>query len=250
MSPRPTLAALALAAVVLAPAPRAAAQTKADAFAGRIPPVSGQLFRKTGRLELTASANLSLNDAFFSKLFGGLKLGYHLTEFVSVAAYASGGATGTSGSALVCSSAAGCSDPTETQLRQVPGRIRGIAGVEGAWTPVYGKLNLLAEQVAHFDLSLLAGPDLILLDEVLSKQDAEILAASGGDPASRTAFGGHLGLAARLFLSEGFAVRLEVRDYLYAVEVPNSGAESDVQNQLFTELGVSFFFPTRNRPVR
>lgn len=249
MSPRPTLAALALAAA-LAPTPRALAQTKSDAFAGKIPPVSGQLYRKAGRLELTATGNLSLNDAFFTKVFGGVKLGYHLTEFVSVAAYASGGFAGNSGAAAVCSAATGCSDPTEKQLWQVPGRIRAIAGLEWAWTPVYGKLNVLAEKVAHFDLSLLAGSDLVLHDEVLSAQDAELLALSGGEPASKSTFGGHVGVAARLFLAEWFALRLEVRDYVYPVVVPNNGPGKDWQNQLFTELGVSFFLPTRNRSVR
>jgi hypothetical protein len=46
------------------------------------------------------------------------------------------------------------------------------------------------------------------------------------------------------------AARLEVKDYVYAVKVPNAGSGSDLQNQLFTEIGVSFFFPTRNRPTR
>jgi hypothetical protein len=33
--------------------------------------------------------------------------------------------------------------------------------------------------------------------------------------------------------------------------VPNNASVgTDVQNQLFTELGFSFFFPTRNRSVR
>ena len=49
----------------------AAAQSKSDAFAGKIPPVSGQLYRKAGRFEVTATGNLSLNDAFFTKYFGG-----------------------------------------------------------------------------------------------------------------------------------------------------------------------------------
>jgi len=250
MSTRPlTAAALALAAALAAPA-RAGAQTKADAFAGRIPPVSGQLFRKTGRLEVSATGNLSLNDAFYTKVFGGLKAGYHLTEYFSVAAYASGGFAGKSGAASVCSAASGCQDPTEKQLWQVPGRIRALAGLEGAWTPVYGKLNVLSEQVAHFDLSVLAGPDLVLHDEVLTRDEAEVLALAGGTPASKSTIGGHLGLAARLYLSEWLALRLEVKDYVYPVVVPNNGPSKDWQSQLFTEIGVSFFFPSRNRPVR
>ena len=69
---------LALALLVL-PA-LAAAQSKSDAFAGKIPPVSGQLYRTAGRLELTLGGAFSLNDAFFSKYMGGLKVGYHFSD--------------------------------------------------------------------------------------------------------------------------------------------------------------------------
>jgi outer membrane beta-barrel protein len=250
MTPR-TIPALALAALVIATLPRAAAgQSKADAFAGKIPPVSGQLYRKAGRLELAATGNLSLNDAFFTKYFGGAKLTYHFTESVSAGVYASTGATRSAGSALVCSAATGCTDARETQLRQVPGRIRAIAGLEGAWTPVYGKLNVVAERVAHFDLGVVAGPDAIVHEQVLSVRDAEALAAAGGEPPTETAIGGHVGLAARLFLAEWIALRFEVKDYIYLVKVPNNGSGSDLQNQLFTELGLSVFLPPRNRPTR
>lgn len=249
MTPR-TIPALALAALVAATLPGVAAgQSKADAFAGKIPPVSGQLYRKGGRLELTALGNMSLNDAFFTKYFGGAKLAYHFTESLSAAVYASAGAARSAGSALVCSAAEGCADPEDKELWQVPGRIRSIAGVEGAWTPVYGKLNVVAERVAHFDLGVVLGPDAIIHDKVLAPADADALALAGGSPSTETTIGGHVGLAARLFLTEWLALRLEVKDYIYVVEVPNNGG-NDLQNQLFTELGVSVFIPPRNRPTR
>jgi outer membrane beta-barrel protein len=241
--------ALALALVAL-PA-LAAAGSKSDAFAGKIPPVSGQLYRTAGRLELTVGPAISLNDAFYSKYFGTGRLTYHLGEFWSIGAYASAGQASQSSSSVLCSSTTGCSDARDVQLWQVPGRIRMILGAEGGWTPVYGKLNVLAEQVAHFDLSILVGPDLIFHDEVVSAQDAAILEANGGTPATKSTVGGHVGVAARLFLAQWLALRLEVKDYVYGVKVPNNAAlGTDWQNQLFTELGVSFFFPFRNRPVR
>ncbi len=247
---RISVLALAALAALAAAAPRAAlAQTKADAFAGKIPPVSGQLYRKAGRFELTATGDLSLNDAFYSKYFGGLKLGYHLTEAWSVSAQGALGATARTGSAVVCPKNSGCVDANDAMLLQVPGKLRRIVGAELAWAPVYGKLNVFAEKVAHFDLSILAGADLISHDEVLGPSDASALAASGKDPALVSTVGGHVGLGARLFLKEWLALRLEVKDYVYGVEVPNNGAGKDWQNQIFTELGLSFFFPFSNRPL-
>lgn len=248
---RTKLALLAAVAVATAAAPRATpAQSKADAFAGKIPPVSGQLYRKAGRLELTLGADLSLNDAFFNKYFGSLALRYHLTEQLSVAARTSGGFATSSGSAVVCSASTGCSDATDTMLWQVPGRLRMVAGGEVAWAPVYAKLNVFAEKVAHFDLSLLAGVDAVFHDEVLLAQDAENLAAAGGTPSVKTTLGWHVGIGARLFLAEWGALQLEVRDLMYRVVVPNNGTGGDLQNQLFAQVGLSLFLPPRNRPLR
>lgn len=247
MTPRRLLTALAL---LVLPA-LAAAQTKSDAFAGKIPPVSGQLYRIAGRLEVSADFALSLNDAFYSKYFGTGKLTYHLSDFWSLGAYVSTGAATQSNSSVLCSATTGCENAGDAQLWQVPGRIRMILGAEGGWTPVYGKLNVLAEQVAHFDLSILLGPDLIIHDKILSAQEAAVVEANGGTPGTESSFGGHVGVAARLFLAEWVALRLEVKDYVYGVTVPNNASVgTDVQNQLFAELGFSFFFPTRNRSVR
>jgi outer membrane beta-barrel protein len=235
------LAALALAA---APAPAAAQSSKADAFAGKIPPVSGQLYRKAGRFEVAGGGSLSLNDAFYSKYFGDLKGTYHFDEHWAAGLHVAGGTAVKTSSATVCSASRGCSDATTEMMRQVPGRIHYIVGAEGAWSPVYGKLNMFSEQAAHFDLSLLAGPDLIVHDEILAKD------AASQSPSTKTSFGGHFGLGVRLFFTESIAARFEIKDYLYSVYVPNGGIGRDLQNQLFAELGVSVFLPLRNRPIR
>lgn len=225
------------------PAPARAA-SKADAFEGKIKPISGQLYRKAGRFELTPLAQLSVNDAFFTKYFGGLKATYHLTEFWSVGGSFAGGAAARTGSAVVCPANQGCHPASAAELYQVPGRLRAVAGLEVAWAPIYGKLNVLAERVAHFDLSLSLGADLVAHDEVLSSLDA---AAAGARPATTQTVGGHVGLGARLFLGEAVALRLEFRDLVYRVTVPNRAGSgqgaADLQNQLFTEVGVSVFFP-------
>jgi hypothetical protein len=98
--------------------------------------------------------------------------------------------------------------------------------------------------VAHFDLSILAGPDLIAYDEVLHADEA------GRSPGVATSIGGHVGVGVRVFFTESVAARLELKDYLYSVKVPNVGSGGDLQSQLFAELGVSFFLPSRNRPIR
>jgi len=229
---------MAIAAALALAAPRGARGSEADAFENKVPPISGQLYMKAGRFELTPTVNLSVNDPFFSKTFGGLKLGYHLTESWSVGVTGAAGASSPSGSASICTANQGCAKPTDAQLYQVPGRIRSMAGAEVAWSPVYGKLNVLAEVPVHFDLSILAGADWVSYDDVLSAT----VAATGQTPDRVSSIGGHAGLGMRLFLSRLMALRLEVKDYLYSAKVGNLD-KTQLQSQLFVEMGLSFFFP-------
>ncbi len=245
--------ALACAAALVAFAPRAARASAADAFENKVKPVSGQLYQKGGKLELTVPAGLlSLNDAFFTKYMAGAKLGYHFNDYFSLAVTGAFGGSSPTGSTSICRLNQGCSPAQPSQLYQVPGEIKWIAGAELEFSPVYGKLNVFAEKAIHFDLSLIAGGDWFQYQKVVSQSVAENL--GGGHPPLTSTFGGHVGLGVRLFFSDWVAARLEVRDYIYRVSVPNwqvsGGSKRDLQNQLFTELGVSFFFPTQNRPVQ
>jgi outer membrane beta-barrel protein len=240
---RPVLLAAVLTAALL---PSHATAARADAFEGKIQPISGKLFQKAGRLELTVGGGLSLNDAFFQKRLGDLKLGWHFTDALYLGVHGAFGFAVPTNSTTVCPTGQGCRPATDAELYQVPGRIRGMAGLEGAWTPIYGKLNTFSEKVAHIDLSLLAGADFIMHDQVLSTVAAE----AGRVPDPLRTVGFHVGFGARLFLSEMLAIRFDLKDYVYGVTVPNGangGRSADVQNQIFAELGVSVFFPFANR---
>jgi outer membrane beta-barrel protein len=245
-SRRSALGSLALvAALVAALLPRAAAASKADAFEGKIQPVSGKLFSKGGRLEVTLGGDLSLNDAFFQKRFADLKVGWNFTDAWGLSLHGAVGTAVPTSSTNVCPINQGCHPATEAQLFQVPGRIRSLAGAEAEWTPIYGKLNAFSEQVGHIDLSVLAGADYIVHDEILSRADA----GAGATPGQLRTLGFHVGLGLRLYLAEAFALRIDLKDYVYGVRVPNvdGGAGTDIQNQIFAEVGLSVFFPFSNR---
>jgi outer membrane beta-barrel protein len=232
------LATLLVAALSIAPA-AARAASPADALAGRIPPISGQLHSKAGRFELTPTVNLSLNDAFFSKVLFGAKVGWHFTEHLSVHGAFASGLNRETGSTTVCTST-GCSPADAAQLYQVPGNIRSIGSLEVGFSPVYGKLNVFAEKVIHFDLSLLGGADWIAHREVI----AATAANAGETPGTRSTFGAHVGVGARVFMGRSLALRMEVKDYIHRIPVLG---EDTVQNQLFAELGLSVFLPGTGR---
>ena len=224
-------------AVLAAAAPRAARASAADAFENKVRPVSGQLYTKAGKLELTVpSVGLSLNDAFFSKYVAGAKLGYHVSEYVSFAVTGLLATANPTGSTSVCPVNSPCRPATQAELDLVPGQVRWMAGAELAFAPVYGKLNLVAEKSIHFDMSIFAGGDLVAFRDVVPRD------ASGGtrataSPGDATSPGVHLGLGARVFLARAVALRLELRDVGYWVPHLDQGT---FQTQLLAEVGLSF----------
>ena len=232
-----------LVATAVAAAPVIVFASKADLFEGKIEPVSGQLYQKANRFEITVpSVNLSLNDAFFNKYFVGAKLGYHFSEMFAASATFATGLNAATGSTTTCPTNEGCSQVGDRELYQLPGHLRMMAGVEVGFSPIYGKLNILAQNAAHLDVSLLAGADWISHRQAISAAEAD----AGSTPGIRNTFGGHLGVGMRIFLSNSIALRLELKDYIYSVPIGNyrgTKYENDLQHQLFAELGLSFFLP-------
>ncbi|MBK6916882.1 MAG: outer membrane beta-barrel domain-containing protein [Deltaproteobacteria bacterium] len=92
------------------------------------------------------------------------------------------------------------------------------------WSPLYGKLRLVAASIWRYDLYLLAGPGVVV------------------DPLSFGA-AGNFGLGFRVFLHQAVALRFEVRDYLYRQELLS---ESFYVNDLAFTTGLSVLLPTRN----
>ncbi len=237
MTTRATRIGLSCAVAIACFAPAAARASAADAFENKVKPVSGQAYTKAGKLELTLpTGQVSLMDAFFSKYMAGAKLGYHFNEFLSLSVIGAYGTTSTTGSTSVCAGNQGCQQASAAQLYQVPGLIRWTAGAEVGFSPVYGKLNVFAEKAVHFDLSIMAGADLVSYRDVINANQA----SQGVTPGYVTTPGGHVGLGTRIFLSRLLALRLELRDVLYSVSSLPTGK---LQNQLFAEIGLSFLFP-------
>jgi outer membrane beta-barrel protein len=236
----------ALLAALVALVPAAARGSAADAFENKVKPVSGQLYTKAGKLELTLPSGIvSFNDAFFNKYMAGAKVTYHLSEYFSVGVTGAYGTTSTTGSTSICNQQ-GCRSATQVELDQVPGEIKWMVGAEVGFSPIYGKLNVFAEKALHFDLFILGGADLVTYRDVLTGQQARPPPGGQGLTAGNvTQPGGHVGLGARIFFARFMALRLEVRDVLYQVPALATGK---LQNQLLAEAGLSFFLGRSDAP--
>lgn len=239
------------------PAPARAPATSSESEAGdvsevdkdalgplreRIRPVSGHLFLKRGRFELSPSATVSLRDAFFRKYILGATFTYFPMETLGVGLRAGYAIPTVSGSAQICNFTdsgdgtvtRGCSAPTFEQLDgSAPGQMTLLGGVDVQWAPIYGKISLLAETFAHFDMYGVAGASII---QYKGPPEGDALSTARMTP------GANLGIGFRFFLNRYMTLRTEVRDLVY-VEKAVSPTTS-LRNQLLFELGVSFFLPT------
>jgi outer membrane beta-barrel protein len=191
----------------------------------RIKGVSGKLYLKSGRLELTLLplTSVSLNDAFYQKLGGGLQLAYHFSDAWAL------GLTGTYSLNLD----SGNATYYGRQGESIPyaGKRTYLFSLEGMWAPLYGKISVAAEWTLHFDTYLLVG-----LGGIGGEQTSSAGDSSFGVAAT-------FGLGARLFFLRWLALRLEFRDYLLFNDKVTFGTQekADVQNQLMINIGLSFF---------
>jgi len=229
------------------------AQTKAEDEAGdvsevdkdssgplrdRIPPVSGHVFLMDGRFEISPELGIAVRDAFFTKYLFGAAFTYHFTE--TFAASLRGGYTLSiiSGAAQICppagSTTGACRSPTFDELTKnggVPqnkayGLMTFMGSLDFQWSPIYGKLSLIAEKVLHFNTYVLAGPAVI----------------SYG-PTGTITVGGNIGVGFRFVINKWMAVRTELRDVIY-FEQGFPVANTSVRNQLMVGVGLSMFVPT------
>lgn len=207
----------------------------------RVRPVSGQFFMKKGRFELSPSASTSLNDAFFTKYVLGGTLAYFPTEQLGVNLRFGYAIPVISGAAQICTTEAtgtrGCSSPRYEDLDgRAPGQITMLGGLDLQYSPIYGKVGLVAEKFLHFDLYGLAGASAV-----------QYRGPSTSGVGSQLTFGGNAGVGSRIVLAKWATLRAELRDLIY-VEQVQPLPKTTLRNQLMFELGFSFFFPTTFSP--
>lgn len=208
----------------------------------RIRPVSGHLFLKKGRFELSPSASVTIRDAFFRKYIFGGTFTYFPLETLGIGLRAGYSLPTVSGAAQICNFTdsgdgtvvRGCSAPTFEALDgRAPGQLTLMGGLDVQWAPIYGKISLLAEKFAHFDMYGVAGVTAIQYKGPPASSDVRSTAMMTG--------GGNLGIGFRFFLNHYMTLRTEVRDLVY---VEKGESENSLRNQLMFELGFSFFLPT------
>jgi outer membrane beta-barrel protein len=203
----------------------------------RVRPVSGHQFLMKGRFEASPAIGLSIKDAFFAKYTPTLALTYHFTEAVALSLRGGYAISVVSGAAQICTTEAnggrGCRSPSQTELttNSAFGQMSLNAGLELQWSPIYGKIGLVAEKFIEFNMYGAIGPTFVMYG-----------------PQNSPTVGANLGVGARFFINKFLCVRLELRDLIYNESFTLPAPKSSLRNQLMGELGLSIFLPTTFEP--
>lgn len=207
-----------------AEAPRSGAifGEKDVALGDKVKAVQRKGFLKRGRFEVAPILALSLNDAFYQKIGGGLRLAYNVQDSFAIAA------RGSYYTPLRTDNVREGKQAFQSQL--LTSQIDGQVMLDGVWSPIYGKASFLADAIVHFDLFLAAGFGVVW-------------SATSGPPRNE---GPHpaaeLGGGVRFYPKEWMAFELGLMATFYP-DQPVLSVPATLQTVFVANVGLSFFFP-------
>jgi outer membrane beta-barrel protein len=192
------------------------------ALGDRVKAVQRKGFIKRGRLEVAPLFAASVNDAFFQKLGGGLRLAYSIEDSFAVAV------RGSYYTPFRTDNVREGKQAFQSQL--LSSQLQGQAMLDGVWSPIYGKASFLADAIVHFDIFLSAGFGVVW-------------SATSGPPRNE---GPHpaaeLGGGVRFYPREWMAFELGLLATFYP-DQPIVSVPATLQTVFVANVGVSFFFP-------
>ena len=185
---------------------------KADLFAKRqMRGTRERLFLQTNRHEIMLQGGYYVSDLFDGNYVFGAAYAYHMTEDLAVEA---------SGSYSRIRAGSGAELERNFSVLGGGSRRQLMFSADLIWVPAHGKLRI-GGSIDHFDLYLAGGAGVV--DSVLSSDIA-----------------GNGGFGLKFFIWKAFAIRLDVRDYVYRQQLLSKKV---FVNDLTTMLGVSLYLP-------
>lgn len=187
----------------------------------RVKAVQRKHFLKKGRLEVVPTFAMSLNDAFYTKLGGGIAVNYHLADSIALSFHYQQFGIAQSENVRIAK--------RELQSLLLSSKLDWNAGVDFLWTPIYGKLSWF-NTIVQYDLFLISGV-------------GAAWSQTSGDPVGDGAHPAvNVGLGQRFSVSDWMAFEFWVKQLLYA-DRPQDRQISEIQKVLTLNVGLSFWIP-------
>jgi outer membrane beta-barrel protein len=193
------------------------------ALGDKVKAVQRKGFIKAHRFEVTPLFSSTLNDPYYLKVGGGLRVAYSFQDSFALAL------RGTYFQPFRRNAVREGKLAFKSQL--LSSQLYGLAVLDGVWSPIYGKSSFLNKNIIHFDLYLSAGFGLAWT--------ATSLAPRNEGPHLAADLGGGL----RFYPKEWLAFELGLNATLYP-DQPTKSVPGTIQKVFVANVGVSFFFPT------
>ncbi len=193
------------------------------ALGDKVKAVQRKGFMKRGRFELAPMFATTVNDAFYQKFGGGLRLAYSLQDTFALALRGNYFTPFRTDNVRIGKLA--------MQSQLLSSQLNGQVMLDGVWSPIYGKAAFLGKNIVHFDLYLSAGFGLVW--------SATSQAPRNEGPHFATDLGGGV----RFYPKEWLAFDLGLMATLYP-DQPVESVPGTVQKVFVANVGFSFFFPT------
>jgi outer membrane beta-barrel protein len=203
-----------------APPPPALAQDVA--LGDKVKAVQKKGFLKKGRFEIAPTFALTVNDAFYQKFGGGLRLAYSFQDSFALAV------RGTYYTPYRTENVRDGKLAFQSQL--LTSQLYRQVMVDGVWSPIYGKASFLEKSIVHFDVYLSAGFGLVWSATSFAPRDE--------GPHLATDLGGGV----RFYPKSWFAFELGLLATLYP-DQPILSVPGTIQKVFVANVGVSFFLP-------
>ena len=186
----------------------------------RVKSVQKKLYLKRGRFEVAPSVNYAVNDPYYTRFGGQLRVAWYPADTLAIAAR---------GSLLQTLP----TDDVRVAKRNLQSRIyfsvpSWDAALDIEWSPLYGKVAFL-NSILHFDGYLIAG------------------AAAVDTSTKRMGIvpGFDFGAGMRFVAKDWLAVNVALLNTTYT-DVPTGTTKASMQNMMMLNAGVSFFFPLKS----
>jgi outer membrane beta-barrel protein len=221
--------------------------------------VENRFFLKEKRFELAPMLGYVPNNPYARRYTGGVALSYHFNETIAAQAqvlYApdlgEGDVKGLVG--VLLQRAFNSSSDAETEFQQPLDKVTLGANFGVAWSPFYGKINLVGETVLNMDFYLYGGVGIVSKNNYFAAYDEAGAALTPPDPVVLNAAGNevevapYIGIGQNYFLNRLMSFKLDFRSAIWVDNKPQYDpnvlvTEQRVYNNVILSGGVAFFLP-------
>ena len=212
--------------------------------------VQNRFFLKEGRYEITAAGGYVPNNPMVTRTAGSLFGAYHINEkFAAEFAFMYFPDLGSSDLKGLTKKLVEIANNRSAQsnFEQPVEKMLLDASFAGRWSPIYGKINLIGENVLNFDFYFTGGLGMISSKKYYAYSDSQSEETTLRYVSRETYVPLNAGLGLNIFLNQSLALKLDARSFIYRADAPqydpNIPPDKRIYSDIVTSVGISYFIP-------